>query len=227
MRREAETTDLHEERLDAVTRHLLASGARSVLDLGCGPGELLLRLVHEMQFERIVGIDISAEALAAARAVLNIGHDDSDPRVSLFHASFTQAHDLLTGFDAAALVETIEHIDPERLSAVEHAVFDCYRPKLVIVTTPNQEYNTLHGMRPGMFRHPDHRFEWNRNKFRNWSLGVGKRNGYRVIFGDIGEPDAILGSSTQMARFILCERDTGLHRASSFRNQTLETKNGR
>ncbi|MBW6496475.1 MAG: methyltransferase domain-containing protein [Burkholderiaceae bacterium] len=194
-------TPLHEERLNTVTRHLVASSAQSVIDLGCGRGELLARLVSVAQFRRIVGIDISMASLAAARSLLGLGHNMDDGRLCLLQTSFAQADDRLRGFDAALLVETIEHIDPNRLSAVEHAVFSCYQPETVLVTTPNQEYNVLHGMRPGTFRHPDHRFEWGRAKFRGWAFGVSKRNGYSVVFGDIGEADPILGSSTQMATF--------------------------
>ncbi|RPH67670.1 MAG: methyltransferase domain-containing protein [Burkholderiales bacterium] len=192
---------LHEQRLEAVTQRLLASGATSVLDLGCGDGELMARLAMLEQFERIVGIDISADALAGARRVLDLGPDAGDGRVSLMHASFTVADRRLWGFDAAALVETIEHVDPDRLSLVERAVFGCYRPRTVVVTTPNEEYNVLHGMRPGALRHPDHRFEWSRTKFRRWALGVGKRNGYALAFDDVGEVDPALGASTQMAVF--------------------------
>lgn len=194
-------TSLHEERLKTVTRRLVASGAQSVLDLGCGSGELLVRLTPVAQFRRIVGIDISSESLAAARALLGLGNGMDDGRVCLLQASFAQADDRLKNFDAALLVETIEHIDPGRLSAVERAVFACYRPATAFVTTPNQEYNPLHGIPPGILRHPDHRFEWTRTKFRSWAFGVAKRNGYSVAFSEIGEVDPILGSSTQMATF--------------------------
>lgn len=192
---------LHDERLDTVTRHLATSGARSVLDLGCGPGELLARLSADPQFQRIVGIDISMQALAAARQLLGLGADMDDGRVCLLHASFAQVDVRLKGFDAAALVETIEHVDPQRLSEVERAVFAHHRPATVIVTTPNEDYNALHGMAPGRLRHPDHRFEWSRPRFRRWAMGVSKRNAYTVAFGDIGEADADLGSATQMATF--------------------------
>jgi hypothetical protein len=87
------------------------------------------------------------------------------------------------------------------LSAVEQAVFAGYRPKTVLVTTPNREYNVLHGMPEGAMRHRDHRFEWSRGKFRTWSEGVARRNGYRVVFEDIGAVDPLLGGSTQMATF--------------------------
>jgi small RNA 2'-O-methyltransferase len=182
-------------------RELRDCGARSVLDLGCGSGELLLRLAREPQFERIVGLDISPDALQEARRLLQALPRPEASRVELVEASFAVPDERFAGFDAAAMVETVEHIDARRLSSVERTVFGCFRPRTVILTTPNSEYNPIHGAHDGAFRHPDHRFEWTRAKFRDWARGVAARNGYRVAFGDIGEPDADLGSSTQMAVF--------------------------
>jgi len=191
--------DFHELRLDTVLRELLRCGARSVLDLGCGGGELLLRLAREAQFCRIVGMDISADVLRAARELLQAEPGALAQRVELVEASFAVPDARFAGFDAAALVETIEHIDAHRLSSVERAVFGSFRPATVVITTPNSEYNPIHGAPAGSFRHPDHRFEWPRAKFRDWARGVAGRNGYRAAFGDIGEPDPDLGSPTQMA----------------------------
>jgi small RNA 2'-O-methyltransferase len=123
--------------------------------------------------------------------------------LTLLHGSFTDKDERLTGFDAAVLVETIEHVNPGRLSAVEQAVFGCYRPPLVLVTTPNAEYNVLYGMGAGEFRHPDHCFEWTRAKFKAWARGVAARNGYQVLFREIGELHPTLGRETQIARFQL------------------------
>jgi small RNA 2'-O-methyltransferase len=199
---ERSATSLHEERLEAVVRALLASAAESVLDLGCGPGELLARLAGEKQFKRVVGIDTSLQALAAARHLLAMTEQDShDQRLRLYHASFTTYLEDLVGFDAVAMVETIEHVDPQRLSAVERTIFAGYRPRTVLVTTPNREYNPLHGIAEGAFRHRGHRFEWTRGKFRGWAEGVAMRHGYTALFQDIGPVDARLGSSTQMAIF--------------------------
>lgn len=194
-------TSLHAERLDTVVQALLACGAESVLDLGCGPGDLLVLLAREQQFKRIVGMDTSLEALSTARhrLILEPGADAGGP--GLCQASFTTFVEEFVGFDAAVLVETIEHVAPHRLSAVEQAVFAGYRPKTVLVTTPNREYNVLHGMPEGAMRHRDHRFEWSRSKFRTWSAGVARRNGYRVVFADIGAVDPLLGGSTQLATF--------------------------
>jgi small RNA 2'-O-methyltransferase len=180
---------------------LLDSGATSVVDLGCGHGELLQRLCEHAQFEQLIGIDIDARALAKARSVLGLDLFSPNERLTVRYGSFEEADADLKGLDAAVMLETIEHIDPGRLSRVERAVFGGMRPRTVLITTPNQEYNVLHGMSPEQRRHPGHRFEWTRAQLRLWSRGVAERNGYTVAFVDLGPVDALRGSSTQMARF--------------------------
>jgi 3' terminal RNA ribose 2'-O-methyltransferase Hen1 len=197
MLKTTEPESLEEDRHRTVLEALLAAGARSVLDLGCGEGLLLARMLDQPQFERIVGMDRSAAALACAR----LRASQNDTRLTLIHGSFAEANERLQDFDAAIMVETIEHVDPRELSAVEQAVFGCYRPKLVLLTTPNAEYNVLYGMAPGEFRDPDHRFEWSRAKFKRWARGVAARNGYRVRFGEIGEVHPIRGRETHLAKF--------------------------
>jgi SAM-dependent methyltransferase len=151
-------TALHEQRLDTVFRALQASGARRVMDLGCGSGALLARLINEPSFERILGMDRSAEALTAARQ--NLLGDETDQRVQLVHGSWTEPHKACTGYDAAALVETIEHLDPRDLSRMENTVFRDYQLQTIVLTTPNGDYNPLLGLGPNDKRDPDHRFEW-------------------------------------------------------------------
>lgn len=195
------TSTLHEMRLEAVNACLLGAGVRSVLDLGCGDGDLLVTLARQAQFERIVGIDISHESLASARRTLMLDIGATGGRIDVMYASFTEANPQLCGFDAGVMLETIEHIDPGRLSLVENAVFRGFRPRTVLVTTPNRDYNVLHGIPPGSFRHADHRFEWDRRQFRRWASGVASRHHYAVRFDDIGPVDSQLGASTQMALF--------------------------
>lgn len=204
---EETSTALHEERLDAVARVLLRSGARTVLDLGCGSGALLQRLVAEEQFAKLVGLDTSPRALLLAERLLATGGGAGGERLSLRCASFAEADPALAGFDAAALVETIEHVAPAHLSRVERAVFTELRPTTVVVTTPNHEYNVVYGLAEGEYRHPDHRFEWDRSRFRSWARGVAGRNGYRVAFEDVGPAHPWLGSPTQMGVFRLDASD--------------------
>jgi 3' terminal RNA ribose 2'-O-methyltransferase Hen1 len=198
---EETSTTLHEARIDAVMERLLSSGAESVLDLGCGAGALLRRLVREPYIRRIVGIDSSPRALLLAEQLLASDDGTADPRLSLRQASVTDIPDDLEAFDAAVMLETIEHLDPALLGRLERSVFLRLRPRLVALTTPNSEYNTLFGLEPGEYRHPDHRFEWDRRKFENWGRGIASRTGYSVEFEGVGPANAWFGSATQLAAF--------------------------
>jgi 3' terminal RNA ribose 2'-O-methyltransferase Hen1 len=195
---------LHEQRHGAVLAALRASGARSVLDLGCGEGKLLRELLKDRQLERIVGMDVSVQALG--RAVQRLGYDRLPPkqreRIELIHGSLIYRDKRLSGFDAAVVVEVIEHLDPPRLSALERVLFEFSRPKTVVLTTPNREYNVMWETLPaGQFRHPDHRFEWTRQEFHAWGLRIAEQHGYRVRFLPVGTEDKLLGAPTQMGVF--------------------------
>lgn len=198
---EAGRTDLHDERLGTVLDVLRESGARTVLDLGCGSGALLRRLIAEPRFTRIVGVDSALEAFTLAERMIAEAGEAGGERVSLEHGSLTAVDRRLAGFDAVTMVEVIEHVRPRELSAVEGAVFAGLAARTVVMTTPNREYNVLYGNAEGEFRRADHHFEWTRAELRAWCSGVAGRNGYSVAFRDIGPPDPRLGSPTQMAIF--------------------------
>lgn len=194
-------TRLHEQRLDVVTDHLLAGHPRTVIDLGCGAGALLERLIAHPQLVRIIGIDQSALALSRARWRLLQGGGLHQGRVSLVQSKITELEDAFGAPDAAALVEVLEHLDPGRLSGLENAVFRRIRPGRVVMTTPNREYNVVYGLSAGELRHPHHRFEWDRSSFERWTAGVAERNGYTISFEGVGPTHALFGSPTQLAVF--------------------------
>ncbi len=195
---------LNDQRLERVCAVLRESGARSVVDLGCGEGRLLRALLDEPQFERIAGLDVSHRSIERARERLQVDRMPAmrAARLSFLHGSLVYRDARIAGFDAAALVEVIEHVDPSRLPVLERVVFACARPATVVVTTPNAEYNALFEALPaGRFRHRDHRFEWTRPEFTSWAEGVASRNGYGVRFATIGPVDPQRGAPTQMGIF--------------------------
>ena len=195
---------LNEQRLTAVVDALKSCGARSVLDLGCSYGNLLRRLLAEKQFDRIVGLDVSYRALQIAADRLNLDrlHAKQRARIELMHGSLNYRDARLAGFDAAAVVEVIEHLDEPRLAAFERVLFEFARPATVIMTTPNVEFNVRFETLPaGQFRHRDHRFEWTRAQFQSWADSVGVRHGYAVQFAPIGVDDPEVGPATQMTVF--------------------------
>ncbi|MFI7044663.1 3' terminal RNA ribose 2'-O-methyltransferase Hen1 [Streptosporangium sandarakinum] len=189
-------------RREAVIGVLEELGARTVIDLGCGSGQLVGALLERPAFTRVAGTDVSTQALAVAARRLRLDRmpERTRERLELFQGALTYTDDRFAGYDAAVLMEVVEHVDPSRLGALEHVVFGAARPRHVIVTTPNAEYNVRYEFLDGM-RHPDHRFEWTRAEFRAWALGAGERNGYRAEFRPVGEDDSEAGPPTQLAVF--------------------------
>lgn len=207
---------LNEQRLGSVVAALRASAAKRVLDLGCGEAKLIRDLLKDEQFEEIVGLDVSIRSLEVAQRRLKLDRlppaaprpsegeasGVSGPRVRLIHGSLMYRDKRLEGFDAAAVVEVIEHFDPPRLSAFERVLFEFAKPRTIVLTTPNREFNVKwETLGAGRFRHPDHRFEWSRREFQDWAKNITGRFAYTVRFMPVGPEDDEVGPPTQMAIF--------------------------
>lgn len=199
------------QRREAILAALRTAGAARVLDLGCGQGQLVQALLKDVSFTEIVGVDVSVRALNMAAKRLRperMGERQSD-RVRLLQGSLAYTDKRLAGYDAAVLSEVIEHLDLPRLPALEYAVFGSARPRTVLVTTPNVEYNVRWESLPaGHVRHGDHRFEWTREEFRTWADQVAERHGYAVDLVAVGDDDPEVGPPTQMAVFTLTHTDS-------------------
>lgn len=199
------------QRRDAIVGALKATDAAKVLDLGCGQGQLVQELLKDTRFTEIVGVDVSMRALTIASRRLKLDRmgERQAERVKLVQGSLAYTDKRLKGYDAAVLSEVIEHLDLPRLPALEYAVFGSARPRTVIVTTPNVEYNVRWETLPaGHVRHGDHRFEWTREEFRGWAGTVAERHGYDVEFVAVGPDDPEVGPPTQMAVFTVSAQNT-------------------
>jgi 3' terminal RNA ribose 2'-O-methyltransferase Hen1 len=211
----ADTLPLVAQRKRAVVDALQAEGAARVLDLGCGEGALLRELIRDARFREIVGVDVSPRVLMVAERRLDLDRmpDSKRARLRLIQSSLTYRDERLAGYDGAVLMEVIEHVDRERLPALENTVFAHARPKSIIVTTPNVEHNVrFEQLAAGTRRHRDHRFEWTRAEFKEWATAVAERTRYVVRFEPIGDDDPNVGPPTQMAVF---RRDDDVQRGNS------------
>lgn len=200
---------LAEQRRIAVLAALLERSPSRVLDLGCGPGALLSELVTVPAFSEIVGVDVSVRALEQAARRLKLDRRRGD-RITLLQSALTYTDDRLVGYDAAVLMEVIEHVDPARLPAVTANVFGHAKPSTVVVTTPNVEYNVRYdGLADGHRRHHDHRFEWTRAEFADWCAQICVSYPYQVQLRGIGDHDSELGTPTQLAIFARTGEESG------------------
>jgi 3' terminal RNA ribose 2'-O-methyltransferase Hen1 len=201
-----EKISLNERRIASVANAVEHLGAKALVDLGCGEGRLLAALMKLRALERVVGMDVSMRMLDIASDRLNLERlpPRQRERIDLLHGSLIYRDQRLKAFDAATVIEVIEHLDPGRLAAFERVLFELTRPRAVIVTTPNREYNVrFPTLSAGQFRHGDHRFEWTRTEFRDWCEGLASRYGYGVRYEAVGDEDPELGPPTQMAIFEL------------------------
>jgi 3' terminal RNA ribose 2'-O-methyltransferase Hen1 len=192
------------QRREAILAILRQHGARRVGDLGCGSGTLIKDLLADQSIEHITAVDVSARALQLAARNLHLDKmpDRQRERLNIFQSALTYRDDRLAGLDAAVLMEVIEHLDAERLPALERVVFGFAAPAMVIVTTPNAEYNPYFETLPDdAKRHPDHRFEWTRAEFRSWAEQTARAHRYQVGFRPVGPEHPVAGPPTQLAVF--------------------------
>lgn len=199
-------TSLAEQRMKAVEAELLNLEVKSVLDLGCGEGKFLKQILPNQAFKKILGLEVSIKEIEKAKEKLDydILPEAVRSRFNLIHGSLTYLDERTKGFDASVVVEVIEHLDVNRLSTFEKNVFGYINSRVVIVTTPNIEYNAKFAKLSG-FRHPDHRFEWTRSEFKSWCDKVSQQFGYEYRIAPIGENDPAFGSPTQMGVFLKCK----------------------
>ncbi|KAJ3191065.1 proteasome core particle subunit beta 2 [Irineochytrium annulatum] len=179
--------------LSILKRHKVVS----MIELGCGEGNVISIALNDTNVNAVVGVDILEERLLlAANNCAPNDYDRNNLReqpitLYLYHGSLTTADDRLLGYDGIICTEVIEHLDPPVLAEFPRITLGIYRPRVLVVTTPNAEFNVSfpdlkYGTPEAVFRDDDHRFEWTRREFQEWASEIAESFGYGVSFSGVG-----------------------------------------
>ncbi|XP_041446556.1 small RNA 2'-O-methyltransferase isoform X2 [Xenopus laevis] len=173
---------LYQQRYQFVKSYVDTYKPKKVADLGCSECALLHTLRFWDCIEVLVGLDIDEDVLRRKMHTLTplaahyLEPSKTSLTVNLYQGSVTQKDPALLGFDLITCIELIEHLKADDLADFREVLFGFMAPFTVIISTPNAEFNILLPKCTG-FRHPDHKFEWNRREFQSW-----------VEFTGVGEP---------------------------------------
>ncbi|KAI3412314.1 uncharacterized protein J3R85_017499 [Psidium guajava] len=219
---------LSKQRVDYAVEHIKKSGATTLVDFGCGSGSLLESLLdYPTSLRKIVGVDLSLKSLSRAAKVLHSKLSkslDADmpckgiQSATLYDGSITVFDSRMCGFDIGTCLEVIEHMEEDQASLFGDLVLSSFRPSVLIVSTPNYEYNVIlqksdlpnHEEAPDgkgqsescRFRNHDHKFEWTREQFGSWARNLASRHNYSVEFSGVGgSADHEPGFASQIALF--------------------------
>ncbi|XP_071698124.1 small RNA 2'-O-methyltransferase [Rutidosis leptorrhynchoides] len=220
---------LSKQRVKYAVDHIKQSSATFLVDFGCGSGSLLDSLLdYSTSLERIVGVDISTKALARAAKTLHtkLSANSTNPvpcsgikSALLLDGSITTFDSRLYGCDIGTCLEVIEHMSEDQATIFGNIVLSFFLPKILIISTPNYEYNTIlrkstpqtqeeedsedkNPTKPCKFRNFDHKFEWTREQFRMWASELSEKHNYSVEFSGVGGIEGVEpGFASQIAVF--------------------------
>lgn len=146
-----------------------------VADFGCAEGKFLRHIKKLPLVEEISAVDVDSEALEqCSYEGQPLPWDYTFGRkvamnLKLFKGSIIERDHRMRNLDAITCIELIEHLHPDVLAKFPQNVFGYMKPRIVVITTPNSEFNELFPqLKAGDFRHWDHKFEWTRDEFREW-----------------------------------------------------------
>jgi len=181
-------------------------------DFGCAEGGFVTRLKKLPYLTTLYAVDISDSSLDECQErAAPIPWDIIFGRfvsleLSVVKADITKNDPLFQNLDAITCIELIEHLPAEQLKCFPATVFGFFKPRIVIISTPNREFNVLFPtLKDGRFRHWDHKFEWTRDQFQPWCHDICKSYGYTVEFSGVGQTSDQtthhVGFCTQIAIF--------------------------
>ncbi|NWI92807.1 HENMT methyltransferase, partial [Pitta sordida] len=211
------TPPLYKQRYQFVKDLVEKYKPEKVADLGCADCRLLWMLKFCSCIEVLAGLDISASVMKEKMHTLSplpvdyLWPSERSLTITLYHGSVAHKDPCMLGFDLVTCMELIEHLEESELKKFPEVVFGFMAPSIVVISTPNSEFNPL---LPGvkLHRHPDHKFEWSQAEFQSWALEAARCYDYSVEFTGVGHPPTGMenvGFCTQIGVFIRKYPQTG------------------
>ncbi|KAH7911687.1 hypothetical protein BJ138DRAFT_1006068 [Hygrophoropsis aurantiaca] len=222
----------------------------SLIDIGCGEGELLATLCQpapwlrpdpnsrvtvgeenpiNLRLTHVAGLDIASRELSEAIQVTapsaNPTYERWEPLcVKIWKGGLETLNPEFVGADCIVSTEVIEHLPEEILDEFAPVLLGVYHPRLLLISTPSYNFNARFsppgterpdgypdptGRTNRIFRHHDHKFEWDTEEFGRWCKDVAREWGYSARVDTIGTAqerdewgrDEELGGATQVAAF--------------------------
>ncbi|XP_050674299.1 small RNA 2'-O-methyltransferase isoform X2 [Leptidea sinapis] len=180
-----------------------------VVDFGYHDMSFIKYLKEVPGIKHVLGVDIETIPLQCSSLILGCDeHTRENPlKVTLFQGNAADPDYRLIGCDAVIAIEMIEHMLPHDLERFVHTVFGFIKPRIVILTTPNADFNVMFkALENNGLRRLDHFFEWSRSQFNDWCSNIVDRYpNYTVTCKGIGPgpPDTLrLGCCSQLALFV-------------------------
>ncbi|KAL1205336.1 Small RNA 2'-O-methyltransferase [Cardamine amara subsp. amara] len=208
---------LSKQRVEYALKHIKESSASTLVDFGCGSGSLLDSLLdYPTSLQTTIGVDISHKGLKHAAKMLHSKLNNEACNVksaTLYDGSILEFDSRLYNIDIGTCLEVIEHMEEDEACEFGEKVLSLFRPKLLIVSTPNYEFNTIlqrstqeedksdESQLP-KFRNNDHKFEWTRVQFNEWAAKLAQLHNYSVEFSGVGGSGEVEpGFASQIAVF--------------------------
>ncbi|WP_338707925.1 3' terminal RNA ribose 2'-O-methyltransferase Hen1 [Paenibacillus amylolyticus] len=176
---------------------------RLIVDMGAGEGKLSARLAYIPGVEAILAVEPSGQSRLRAmeRFAKLEGRSGVVAMPEPIIGSLFYFDEQMQNQDVMILCEVVEHIEEYRLNGIMDTIMNDYQPEVLLVTTPNKEYNEVYAMEQESFRHHDHRFEWTRAELASRCEEWTQDGNYGYEIKGIGEHVEGYGQPTQLVIF--------------------------
>ena len=136
----------------------------SIIEFGCGNGYFIPMLISQNKYSKIAAIDKNEKKINKLKSKYK--------DVIFYNGSFLKENNEFRQYDCIIGIEIIEHLFEDEINVLSKIIFSKIKPKVIIFTTPNIEYNINLPILHGGFRNIDHKFEFNPKELNQYGKSI-------------------------------------------------------